>query len=46
VAAAPTAARRLRADLLEGTMPTEAKRQAVAALREHLTGSHTLIVSE
>jgi large subunit ribosomal protein L10 len=27
-------------------MPTEAKRQAVAALREQLAGSHTLIVSE
>ena len=27
-------------------MPTEAKRQAVAALREQLVGSHTLIVSE
>ena len=27
-------------------MPTEAKRQAVAALREQLNGSHTLIVSE
>ena len=27
-------------------MPTEAKREAVAALREQLTGSHTLIVSE
>jgi large subunit ribosomal protein L10 len=31
---------------MEGTMPTEAKREAVAALREQLTGSHTLIVSE
>jgi large subunit ribosomal protein L10 len=31
---------------MEGTMPTEAKRQAVAALREQLNGSHTLIVSE
>jgi len=31
---------------MEGTMPTEAKRLAVAALREHLVGSHTLIVSE
>lgn len=27
-------------------MPTEAKRQAVAELREHLAGSRTLIVSE
>lgn len=27
-------------------MPTEAKRQAVAELREHLSGSRTLIVSE
>jgi large subunit ribosomal protein L10 len=27
-------------------MPTEAKREAVAALREQITGSHTLIISE
>jgi large subunit ribosomal protein L10 len=31
---------------MEGTMPTEAKREAVAALREQLAGSRTLIVSE
>jgi large subunit ribosomal protein L10 len=31
---------------MEGTMPTEAKRAAVAALREQLAGSRTLIVSE
>jgi large subunit ribosomal protein L10 len=31
---------------MEGTMPTEAKRQAVALLREQLAGSRTLIVSE
>jgi large subunit ribosomal protein L10 len=31
---------------MEGTMPTEAKRQAVALLREQLSGSRTLIVSE
>jgi len=32
--------------MLEGIMPTEAKRQAVAELREQLSGSRTLIVSE
>jgi large subunit ribosomal protein L10 len=31
---------------MEGTMPTEAKREAVAELREQLAGSRTLIVSE
>jgi large subunit ribosomal protein L10 len=31
---------------MEGTMPTEAKRQVVAELREQLTHSRTLIVSE
>jgi large subunit ribosomal protein L10 len=31
---------------MEGTMPTEAKREAVAALRQQLEGSRTLIVSE
>jgi large subunit ribosomal protein L10 len=31
---------------MEGTMPTEAKREAVAALREQLASSRTLIVSE
>jgi large subunit ribosomal protein L10 len=31
---------------LEGSMPTEAKRETVAALREALAGSRTLIVSE
>jgi large subunit ribosomal protein L10 len=31
---------------LEGTMPTEAKRETVAELREALAGSRTLIVSE
>jgi len=31
---------------MEGTMPTEAKREAVAGLREQLEGSRTLIVSE
>jgi large subunit ribosomal protein L10 len=31
---------------MEGTMPTEAKREAVAGLRQQLEGSHTLIVSE
>jgi large subunit ribosomal protein L10 len=31
---------------MEGTMPTEAKRQVVAELREHLTHNRTLIVSE
>jgi large subunit ribosomal protein L10 len=31
---------------MEGTMPTEAKREAVALLREQLAGSRTLIVSE
>ncbi len=47
VAAAPTVARRLRAgDATEGTMPTEAKVAAVADLREQLSKSRTLIVSE
>jgi large subunit ribosomal protein L10 len=42
-----TAARRLRAEPWEvDVMPTEAKREAVAALREELSGSTTLIVSE
>jgi large subunit ribosomal protein L10 len=31
---------------MEGTMPTEAKREAVAELREQLASSRTLIVSE
>jgi len=31
---------------MEGTMPTEAKRETVAELREQLAGSRTLIVSE
>jgi large subunit ribosomal protein L10 len=31
---------------MEGTMPTEAKREVVAELREQLAGSRTLIVSE
>jgi large subunit ribosomal protein L10 len=31
---------------MEGTMPTEAKREAVAELRQQLEGSRTLIVSE
>jgi large subunit ribosomal protein L10 len=31
---------------LEGSMPTEAKRETVAGLREALAGSRTLIVSE
>ena len=34
-----TAARRLRADVQEGPMPTEAKRETVAELREELRGS-------
>jgi large subunit ribosomal protein L10 len=42
----PTAARRLRAATLEGTMPTEAKREVVAELREQLSRNRTLIVSE
>jgi large subunit ribosomal protein L10 len=42
-----TAARRLRAEPREvDTMPTETKREAVAALKEELSGSTTLIVSE
>jgi large subunit ribosomal protein L10 len=31
---------------MEGTMPTEAKRETVAELREQIAGSRTLIVSE
>jgi large subunit ribosomal protein L10 len=42
----PTAARRLRAELRRYRMPTEAKRETVAALREALASSRTLIVSE
>jgi large subunit ribosomal protein L10 len=34
------------APLTEDTMPTEAKRETVAQLREQLSRSHTLIVSE
>jgi large subunit ribosomal protein L10 len=42
----PTAARRLRAELEGKSMPTEAKRAVVAELREQLSHSRTLVVSE
>jgi large subunit ribosomal protein L10 len=42
----PTAARRLRAEQRRYRMPTEAKRETVAELREALASSRTLIVSE
>jgi large subunit ribosomal protein L10 len=45
-AIASTAARRLRARTEEGSMPTEAKRETVAELRDELSRSRTLIVSE
>ena len=46
IAAEPTAARRLRAGSTEDTMPTEAKRRTVDELRQQLSQSPTLIVSE
>jgi len=42
----PTATRRTARRIEEGTMPTEAKRETIAQLREELAGSRTLIVSE
>jgi large subunit ribosomal protein L10 len=41
-----TAARRLRADQREVNMPTEAKREAVAQLKDELSAASTMIVSE
>src|SRR5439155_16111133 len=43
---APTAARRQRAISWRAMMPTEAKREVVAELREELSHNRTLIVSE
>src|SRR5262245_17021415 len=45
-AIAPAAARRLRAETRRAHMPTEAKRETVAELRDELSRSRTLIVSE